>query len=77
MLVFFILDTLELYFEWNMSEENSTWRKDSFIFALQILAIETAIERRSNNSSILQKAVWVVTAVQFRFCHIIFHIIFL
>ena len=57
MLVFFFLDTLELYFEWNMSEENSVWRKDSFIFVLQILATETAIERRSNNSSILQKAV--------------------
>ena len=64
-------------YSWTIFRMEHVWRKDSFIFALQILAIETAIEWCSNNSSILQKAVWVVTAVQFRFCHIIFHIIFL
>ena len=46
---------------WNCSSTSSylfsIWRKDSFIFVLQILAIETAIDRCSNNSGILQKAV--------------------
>ena len=53
-------------------------KRNGFIFELQILAIETAIERLSNNASILQKAVlcsralMCATVVHFRFYHIIF-----